>query len=743
MKIPIRDGGFTCWPALSTTLFSSALLIMGFGACSQDDEAAGGSDASADVATGDAASNDPGLARPEFITFESTSTYDGASDDLLTAGLGVTGLQGKTPAVSDPPTAAELRRLAIYSSYRALVDTSADGGFGRLFGPNLDNDGHPTGDGKVAGTETLAFIDDGTGQVNVTVVIQVPAAFDPKNPCIVLATSSGSRAVYGAIGNAGEWGLKHGCAVAYHDKGTGNGAHDLQNDVVVEIDGTRKAAPAAGKMSNFTAKLTEDERGTFNQATPNRFAFKHAHSEQNPEKRWGEFSLNSIRYAVYILNKQFGTSNEPAPFSAGNTMVIASSASNGAGAALLAAEQDSEGLIDGVAVSEPQITPPMNVEPPFSIQRGSRAPFAQHSKSLDEYATYANLYQPCAALSASLSGAPGLELVDKATATKRCASLASQGLLTASDVAGQAAEALDRLHQFGYEAESDLLHASYFALAIPPVALNYVLAHGRFSVKDDVCGFSYGATDAATGAPAALAPTAENLLFGVGNGIPPTGGVNIINNLSLATAGGTEAKLDSMSVSRSTASKDFNVDGALCLRSLATGVDPRTGSPLTGEALAQSTRARAGMTEVRATANLHGKPAIIVAGRSDALVPTNHGARAYFGATRSVEGDGSALSYYEIANGQHFDAFMTSFVGYAQRYIPVDVYLKRALDVMYNHLKNGTAIPASQVVRTVPRGSSSPSTANPLAASNVPAIAANPGDADKIVLTDGVVRIPE
>jgi len=37
------------------------------------------------------------------------------------------------------------------------------------------------------------------------------------------------------------------------NKGTGNGAHDLQNDTVNLIDGLRADAAAAGKRSNFTA----------------------------------------------------------------------------------------------------------------------------------------------------------------------------------------------------------------------------------------------------------------------------------------------------------------------------------------------------------------------------------------------------------------------------------------------------------------------------------------------------------
>src|SRR5260370_15456 len=51
--------------------------------------------------------------------------YDGIGNDLLTAGLGKTGLGNPTPppvAIPLSPTAEELRRLAIYNNYRALID---------------------------------------------------------------------------------------------------------------------------------------------------------------------------------------------------------------------------------------------------------------------------------------------------------------------------------------------------------------------------------------------------------------------------------------------------------------------------------------------------------------------------------------------------------------------------------------------------------------------------------------------
>src|SRR6185295_4663888 len=109
----------------------------------------------------------------------------------------------------------------------------------------------------------IAYSDDGSLHVNVTMMVQVPSAFDPKNPCIVTATSSGSRGVYGAVGTAGEWGLKRGCAVAYTDKGTGTGLHDLASDTVNLITGERAPADRAGRDSSFTSELGAAARAAY------------------------------------------------------------------------------------------------------------------------------------------------------------------------------------------------------------------------------------------------------------------------------------------------------------------------------------------------------------------------------------------------------------------------------------------------------------------------------------------------
>ncbi len=375
--------------------------------------------------------------RPSFIKGDILSaTYDGVTNDLLTGGLGKTGLANPVaPVFADPlhPTASELRIRAIHTNYRALVDMTPGGGYGVFYGPNVTLDGQVTaGEGLIAGQEFLAFADDGSGRQNVTLMVQIPASFDPANPCIVTAPSSGSRGIYGAIATAGEWGLKRGCAVAYTDKGTGTGAHDLQDNTVSLITGERTDAAAAGKDSNFTAKLGNAKRAQFNAQTPNRFAFKHAHSEQNPEADWGKNVLQSIEFAFYILNRQFAGER----FTPDDTLVIASSVSNGGGASVLAAEEDRRDLIDGIAVSEPNVNPEFDDE--FAIQQGDGPPFAKHSRSLYDYTTLVHLYQGCANRAPANLAAP-LNLVTPQLGDDRCASLHDLGLLECGD-AGRAGD---------------------------------------------------------------------------------------------------------------------------------------------------------------------------------------------------------------------------------------------------------------------------------------------------------------
>jgi hydroxybutyrate-dimer hydrolase len=64
------------------------------------------------------------------------------------------------------------------------------------------------------------------------------------------------------------------------------------------------------------------------------------------------------------------------------------------------------------------------------------------------------------------------------------------------------------------------------------------------------------------------------------------------------------------------------------------------------------------------------------------------------------------------------------------------------MNAMYAKLKNGTALPPSQVLRTVPRGGT-PGAAPALTAANVPPIAANPAAGDLITMTGSTLRVPD
>jgi len=678
---------------------------------------------------------------PEFAVAPTSIHYDGLNDDLLTAGIGKGGLGSVFPPVIDsPPTPAQLRRLAIYNNYRALLDTSINGGFGTFYGPNVKG-GEATSDaGMIAGTEFTAYDDDGSGALDVMMVAQVPDNFDRNAPCLVVAASSGSRGAYGAISTA-EWGLKRGCAVAMTDKGTGAGPHDLKSDAVYIRDNSRVAAAAAAASGasapQFVSGLGAGELASFNAVTPDRFAFKHAHSGRNPEADWGRYVLHAAKFGLWAINQAIAPVNfdgsHQVVVTAANTMVIASGASNAGGAAIAAAEEDTEGLIDAVAVSEPNLEMP--ADPGVTVQRGA-ANIATVARTLFDYDTVADVFQLCASQSPAAASAPGLSLVRADVAANRCAALHDKGLLAATTLVAQGDESLQKLRDYGWEPESSLLHASLAALEVAPaVAVTYANALARAKVSDNLCGYSFAATTGA-GAVTTLDAASLEQMAGNSNGIPPGAGVQLVNNESV---GGPLRDL--LSTSPSTGLQDANLDGALCLSDLLDGSD----------AAAQSVRESIDAT--RRTGRLNGKPVVIVHGRADALLPVNHTSRPYAALEHGVDGAASKLSYIEVTNAQHFDAFIglqnTSVFpptlllpGYDTRYIPLHIYLERSLDAVYAYLKDGTPLPPSQVVRTVPRGGTA-GAAPALAASNVPAIASAPAAGDTITFTASTIVVPE
>jgi hydroxybutyrate-dimer hydrolase len=676
----------------------------------------------------------------------STRNYDGKTDDLLTAGLGKTGLGlAQPPAAADPgnPSPRELRQRAIHANYRALLDGASTGGYGRFFGPNIDLDGNDTlGEGKIAGDEYIALVKDREGKINATVMIQIPASFNTAKPCIVTATSSGSRGIYGAIGTSGDWGLKRGCAVAYTDKGTGTGVHDLATDRVYLADGQRSTAATAGSRSTFTVNLTGLERRDFVERSPNRFAFKQAHSQQNVERLWGEFTLAAVEFAFERLNKlQDGRKGE---YNRNNTTVIASSLSNGAYAALMAAEQDKSGLIDGVVATEPNVSLRYNGQ--ISIKQGAAEATKVHSRALLDYTTIINLFAPCAALDASLANAP-LNIIAQPLRAARCESLAAKGLLKASTLEAQAAESVAVLTANGLQQEGLMVQPGQYALGVPQaIAVTYAMAYGRFSVIENLCGYSFAATEPATagvrsGMPAAH--TGGEWLFANSNGIAPTGGINLISEQSV---GG--ARDDRIATSDSTKKQDLNIDGAICLREVATGAQVGLGGargdsfPAGSVRFQQAARVAKGINETIMTADLQGKPTIIVSPRSDGLLPINHAGRAYFANTQSAfPKTASNIRLYEVTNAQHLDV-LNGIPGFDAKFVPTHVYFTQAMNLMWSHLADKKALPPSQVIRATPRELKD-AKAIPLAIGNIPPISSSPSSDALIGFTNNTLIIPE
>ena len=696
-----------------------------------------------------------GVAQVSAVAYRATTPGAGntaAGQDLLTAGLGRTGLgSAAVPAMADPlnPTALELRRNAIHANYRAILDPSVAGGYGRLYGPNIDVQGADTlGEGMVPGVEYLGVLDDGSGTKQVAMVVQIPDSFDKDRPCVVVGPSSGSRGVYGSIGSTAEWGLKRGCAVALTDAGKGMGLHDLKTNTVNRVDGTRAERSAAGTLSHFAAQLSDAARAAFVAALPDRLALKHVHSQRNPEREWGHDTLMAVRYALYALNQEFadpvkaGSSERQIRYTPANTLVIAGSVSNGGAAVLQAAEQDTEGLIDGVVASEPSAQPAATQA--FGIAFDGVPVGGQIGRPLLDYFTYGNLYQPCAVLAAdaalaepSIFNYMGLTAMTT-RAENRCTALAARGLVTGDNTAQRAADALNRLRAYGWSVEHDTMHNAHYGLGNSAIiAMMYTNALGRFSVADNLCGMSLAQVDA-TGNPVPATAAVVASSFAIGNGTANGAPASVVHNESV---GG--AKSWAWAVSPTSGTADFALDAALCQRALVTGVDPVTGAALTAQSvptLAQSQAVQAGMREVLLNGRLQGKPTVIVSGRNDALVPVNHSSRAYAAFNRAVEGTASRLVYVEVTNAQHFDAFLP-LSGFDNRYVPLHPYFNAAMDAMYAHLRSGAALPASQVVRATPRGGA-PGAAPALAAANLPPMLTTPAAGDVIGYSGTTLQVP-
>lgn len=472
-------------------------------------------------------------------------------DDLLTAGLGLAGLrQAAPPAPLDPlaPTAVELRRRAIWANWRGIADLAPGGG--------MDDDAGRFD--AVPGSEHQAFLTLPGARHPHRVMVQVPDAFDARARCLVVAASSGSRGIYGAISLAGGWGLPRGCAVAYTDKGAGTGWFDLASGRGAQIDG---APGTHGEGLDF-------DPGPASGA--NRVAVKHFHSGDNPEADWGRHVRQTAEFGLRILSEQ---RPDEAPFDFGNTRVIALGVSNGAAAVLRAAELEGDWL-DGVVAVSPNILP----------GEGGRALF--------DMGTEAALLMPCALAAPFFDEEPLARPGGAVPPAWRaqCAALHAAGGLTADGFPAQAEEALERLRASGWTDRAIAVGALSAGLDLWRVlGASYASAYARTPAEAMPCGYGFAALGP-DGAPRSPEAAEQALWWSDTAGVPPGAGVGLVDGMA--------------------AGEVSSLPGLLCLRALweeGEGEDART--------------LRASIEATRAGLPRPGLPVLLMHGVDDGLVP--------------------------------------------------------------------------------------------------------------------------
>lgn len=573
--------------------------------------------------------------------------------DLLSAGLTIKQLRSIKPpelAQPDKPTPLELRQLAYYHNIRALVDLTAAGGFNNTY--------ESMGDKPVYGTEYLTYSKNSDGSIAATYLIQVPDSFNKEQPCLITSASSGSRGVYGAVGVAGFWALSKGCAVVYTDKGTGTGFYLLDDSKGYTVDGQLVSGDNNKVSFEVTSNTTNVQQG--------RIATKHAHSQTNIEKDWGSYVNRAAVAGLYFLNTHFPDEN----YSSENTIIIGTGISNAGGAVLRAAEKDTTELFDAIVAGEPNITPQ---QADFVIE-DNYGTVKNHSQPLLEYNSTIALYQGCALLSdeyKSHSFALYMQF-NQAKLQSQCQFLKDNKLLSATTTQQQAKQAYQKLIANGLRPEGlQFLPVGGSINLWNAINTTYFNAYAKTSVDNPVChsDFIVDAKDLAT----------QATLFSSSNGIPPTKGVKIHWRPHL----------------KDNAELSLVYQNNLCF---AKTFDPGLTFDIEVNSKHKAVIQQS-IEQIKAQGNLKHKPTIIVHGQADGLIPVNHSSRAYVGLNYLKEGQSSKLKYYEIENAHHFDAF-NALPQLQSSYIPLHHYYEQALDLMWQHLTNGTPLPPSQLVKT-------------------------------------------
>ncbi len=578
-----------------------------------------------------------------------TVYYEGVDDDLLTAGLGLVGLRSTAPALPELASAAELRQASYYHQFKALNDLSTDGGFGTFYGFNASQE-------PIAGYE---YWSQRSVAVDVfhTVVLQLPDNFKAAKACLVVAPSSGSRNVLGAVGTSGSWALIHGCAVVYTDKGTGTQVAS-EDKFEYQIDGMIDTGkdPSKDHLHEATKLIS---------ASAKHVVQKHPYSQVNPEQYWGEFVIDAAQYGLALLRQEKGLTRD-------NIKVIAASVSNGGGAVLRAAEINHNGLIDAVVAAEPQI----NLNHQYKVKNANGVQTIS-VKTLIELSMNMSLYEPCAALHESLNDAPFKmnTVMIQGLQQSRCAALHQSGYIQATDLTGQISESLNKIKQLKIE-PSALQLAPLNTLANMWGAINHTYSNSylKKSARDNLCQSAMSAFTP-QGLPRALSAVEKSSMFAISNGIAPSNGVELAY-----TNNNNEVQ------SRMVLAADFGLESQSCFYQLLS-----------------DSKMQSALDMIKAQTEDNQVPTIILHGQADGTVAINHASRAYFHRNQSSETVNQSMRYYEIENTQHFDAFL-AYPGFNQQFVPMHPYFEQALELMYDHLFSAQALPLSQLIKTQPRG---------------------------------------
>lgn len=582
--------------------------------------------------------------------FEAEPVYRGApDDDLLTAGFGLDGLKNAIL-----PAGVSARAAAIHKDFRDLVDVSAEGGFEDIIPGGAEAL-------RVNGWEHSALVQlPGSGHA-IGIRVLIPDSFNWDRPLLIVAPSSGSRGVTGAIGDIGAWALPRGYALALTDKGTG-GVQLLDDNTCYGPD--FEPLDGAHLPTTFRLEISAALRH-FRQHTPGAIALKHAHSMDNAEADWPRAVLAAARYGLEVLGRQGALGQQ------GRVKVIAAGVSNGGGAVLRAAEVDLAGIIDAVVAVEPNITP--RESHGGLVQMGDDEPTACGCRLVD-YATAMNLLLPAALLASDLADMPFIEVtaLSEARQAAWAKGLAEHGLVTGSSTAERAADALSRINALGFAKGAMALFPMMSMMHVwPAVAHTFVNALGRFPVEADPIGAhtAFVRTDPFGQVLEAIqSPTQEQRrLYGaLSGGLSPGGGA-----FTIYANGDIHPSLED----------------ALNLRQFALGAG------------AHGKRVLQGSAEVLANARPHGHPTIILHGRCDSLISPQHASRAYFAACLASRGDTRHWRYYEHSTAQHFDTLL-GIPGLSRRFDSLLPSFFQALDLMQQHLFDERVLPPSQVLRT-------------------------------------------